>query len=284
MVAWIILVSNYNKKYNPMKSELSSLKIINVSLMQSIDSLKDYRPDIKSQESEVIFLKKELKEINKEYEKLGGLIPKKGNIDQFLKYLTYEEKAGKLLFRVITPVKESQSEKDRKKNSNSAFLGIETHIYELRIFGYYSDIYNYLRYLEKLSHFGGIIKTEVTRDVKNKTDKLEALIWFSLIISNEEVKNRETTFNILNKKRVNELKSPFLTFKKTPEAKIIAIEKALPSFEISGIISNKNENRVIINKQIYKAGDKIDESTILKIDKNKVIFETDSIKHEVSIS
>jgi len=285
MAGWIILVSNYNKKHTPLKMELSNLNVMNTSLMQNIGSLANYTSDIEKRKMEIVTLKQELKKINIEYEKLGALIPKKGNIDQFLKYLTYEEKAKDILFKVITPAKDSKTERDKKRvEKTSSVSGIETHVYELKIFGYYSDIYNYIKYLEKLSHFGGVVKTRIIRDVKDKTDRLEALIWFSLIISDEEVKNRETTFNVSSKGRVKKLKSPFLKFETKKEVKAVTIENILPEFEISGIISNRNENRVIINQQIYKAGDTIDKSIILKIDKDKVIFKTDSIEHEISIS
>ena len=95
-----------------------------------------------------------------------------------------------------------------------------------------------------------------------------------------------SSFNVNpEKKEISKIRSPFCTFIEAKEKlKVNENPKILPVYNISAILASGNDYRVIINEQIYRIGDKIGDSVIKNISKNKVFFETQGTVHEVSIN
>lgn len=275
-----------NKYYLPKKNLISVHKMTLFSLKQNLIDMETNAPLVQKKEQEVKDIEKEINRIDVQFKKIGSEIPKMSELDRFLHYLTLEKPTKGIEFVSITPLKAKNNERQNKNQENEKILsGYITNKYNLKIKGNFSDILNYADYLENLTHFVMIKNCEISQNIENRANILQASIIFTIMISESSDKDSRTSFTVQSDITSRKVKSPFQFFeairKKEEETK--GDEEKLPSFKLTGIVSVGKEFRVIIDKQFYKNGDKVNKSIIKKIYKNKVMFQTGGIDHDISL-
>lgn len=81
--------------------------------------------------------------------------------------------------------------------------------------------------------------------------------------------------SILPEVDIPELRDPFLSSKNPQELKAAAVKKPAVELKLSGILWDDNIPSAIINSNIVKIGDLIEEKTVVDIEKNRVIMMED---------
>jgi Tfp pilus assembly protein PilO len=276
-------VTYRNKYYRPKKNILDAHHDTYRSLQVSLRDLKNEAPNIEEKQVRIHAFKKTLAFEEQRFRDLGAQIPKKTELDRFLRFLTLEENSPGIEFTGISPLKPSESRDSREEDSPDALLaGYKQSRFEITVSGGYSAILNYVDYLEKLSRFAHVETFSIAPPGEEPSLKLQAGIRFAVLISDEPGREREAPFHVDVRTAGKQVPSPFpKPVRREKPVEEAPEPRALPEFTVSGIISVGDEYRVVLDGRIYREGDTIEESRIQSIRKNSVIFETAGTTHEV---
>lgn len=276
----------YNKLYKPKVQRLKLLKDSYNDLSRQVVDRQNSIPDISARQQEVEGKKKEILKTKQEFLALGEQIPRRGELDRFLHFLTLPDYSAGIDFESIQPMEtirqEENPEDKQDKKGPEMISGYKIARYELRVSGDYSGITHYLHYLDNLSKFASITNVKISQDVTSKSNTLSGIFTYSIMISDDPVKGEGQDFNVKFTRAKKEIKSPFQFFK-VEEKKTEVVEKGpdLPAYKLSGIISIGNENRAIIDGKFYRVGDRVSSSVVREISKDKVSIETAGVTQEL---
>lgn len=268
--------------YMPKRKIINELIGKNITLQNTISSIKVGQPDVSKKENENINLKKKLNDIDSQFQKMTVQIPNHGQLDKFLYHLTAAKFSNDIKFTSIKP-----SAKNIEKKSNETkekeLIGYEKKEFIIEIEGSYSSIFNYINYLETLSQFATISDIKILQNIEKKSNLIEAKIAFNIFISTFS-QDKASEFKINTNSEYEKINSPFTTFHVEDNVlKVTVAEEENPQIKVSGIIKANNEYRVIIDEKIYKEGQSINNMVIKKIYNDKIIIESYGKDYEIPI-
>ncbi len=251
-LAWILLAVIVfslmtNFIYKPRQSALLKLRQEAESLNNRIKELKATIPDVDREKRDLQLLQESVDTSRQELKNLETKLPHQGSLPQLLGELVRQSQGGNIDFTSIKPT---------AAKAEGAYPSLNL---EMKFESHYAGLINYLYRLENLSQF---ISTDSVTIAESK-DALTPLLDISMTLTTllgdggeqKSLSPADTSGISLEVKN-----NPFLSLLKPSKD-----EKKENEFKLSGILNRGAQSRVIINDEIYKAGDKFGDATVQSI-------------------
>jgi len=229
------------------------------------------------------------KEIAQYQARLGSLesgIPRESGLDRFLFFLTQEKYSSGIEFIKITPAqKKGGSAKGKGKSLEQA--GYRVRHYEMEIRGSYAKLVAYLDYLDHISSYAAVSSVTIGNVTEDR--RLNAMVRFSIMISQAKggTDSNKGGFTVDYSSNLSVSGFPFWyeppENKDTPIIEEIVVEDSVPEFPVSGVIRVGKEYRVIVNEQIFREGDLLENFRIEKIQHDKIVLQSEGKIYDVPV-
>lgn len=252
LLVFAVLINLYiNEIFMPRFKQLSIFKNKSEELANHIFTVKAAMPSLEGDKTQVSELKRTNKQFHKELDGLEKELPKSYRTPQLLGELAAQASGLKIEFDYIKPL--AASEAMEKEYSRIDI--------ELQFSSPYYDFLGYLNKLENLSSYLNIQEI-IIEEMKESNFRGETTV--TLIIS--ALLNKEQAFlKNLNK----EEKTPVLEdfFKRNlfvPESTDVKGYVKESKYVLSGITFSGEKSTAIINGEIYKIGDTLDNKGVIE--------------------
>ncbi len=260
------------KVYVKNKKEISSLDFDLERIKNEIEIIQTEIPNLEEINLLLEKNRKDFQELQKKDEKYQEGIPSESDIDSFLSYLTAFEKKDKLDFLSIKPIS-GMKIKEQKENEAMPFKQRD---FSMKVKGSLENIVDYIYYLDGISTAVTISKASIVLMDAGDKRYLQGNLDISVLFSDRPTLAGEEGFHPeVHDKLPADLKANafFRTIQATDgtgEEEVLA-EDVL-DIKIDGIIKMGGRSRVIVNKDILKEGDSIQNMKIISIQDNKIIL------------
>lgn len=254
LIGSIIFSLYYNIVYKPQKGNLRRSKAAYSSLNNRIEKLKLQMPDIEREKAGLARARKSYEELRAELARLEAQLPSQARVPQLLGELVRQAQGLGIDFVSIKP-------KPTKEKAEYARLDIE-----MKFIAKYTGLVNYLHRLEKIAQFLNTtsVAMEETRDGLREESQMTLNLTTLLAEKGAEVAEfREAPLP----QPISVERSPFVS-EFRPGLKTEEKER----YRLSGIISRSGQSTAIINDEVYRLGDMVDNMKVIEILPNKVIL------------
>ena len=255
LIASILFSFYYNGIFKPQSTALRKARKELTSINNRLLRLKSQIPDIQKEKEALSTAEKRLDSLKMQLISLESELPTQRSIPQLLGELVRQASGYSVDFVSIRP----KTDKEKKEYAELAI--------EIKFNSPYPDFANYLNRLESISQF---LKTEniVMEEMKDGFRGISTvtLTMATLLGETRDVQKRE----IEEVQQIEPLlikRDPFFSvFRPAKE------ETEKEELKLSGIIATGKQPTAIINDEVYKIGDFIDDKEVKKILPNMVVL------------
>ena len=273
IVVWvsIVLMSVYYRfQYQPRALKIKeAVRQIN-SLNRDKMTLRAKQPNIEKRKQDLAELKQQ---ISTSYEQLSVAEQKLvdvQNIDALLDSLVKDRGKFELVLNSIRPVQQkepSTMESSRNQKQIDPYRKLKI---QLDVFSTFQGLVNYIAFLEQMRPYQEVEGLKVKVEGKEVSRPHAVFLISVLLGESSETKEirRKEIFGLLEDVASREAKDPFLTAER-PKEVVQAV-----GLELTGIFSEEGQPvAAMINNEIYRIGDVIDNKKVVNIEANRVLLE-----------
>ena len=253
LIGTVIVSGLFNIVYKPQRDTAYRMRRESESLNRKVDDMRSKIPDMKREERLISEEKRSLRILQEELSSLEAQLPRQSGLPQLLGELVAQASGYSIDFISIKPL-------PAKKKKEYAHMDIE-----MKFNAAYSDLTNYLRRLENVSQFLAV--SDVTME-KMKDKPSETTLILSTILGEAGRKPPLSEQEAVAAVEPIALKrDPFVS------QEVKEIEKETKqAYRLSGTVSRGRRSTAIIDGNVYRIGDVIENKTIKKILPNMVVL------------
>lgn len=245
----------YNLAYKPQAAALRKARLELSDVDRDLSRLKAQFPDVKGQAQKLDKAKKNLEALKSQLASIESELPTQGSIPQLLNGLVRQAQGYSIDFTSIRP----KPPKEKKEYFEQDI--------EIRFNTTYSDFTNYINRLESPAQFLRATNIMMENIKGAFSGGIDTTLTLTTLLSAEPaVKTAKEEAEALVEPIEIE-RSPFV-----PEHLSQAEQAKSAAYRLTGIVSTGMQPTAIINDDVYKIGDTIDNKVVTQILPNMVVL------------
>ncbi len=276
IILWVVAilgVANFKLLHQPRGTKVREVREQIAGLEEDKITLMAKQPDIRKRQSEIDQMKKEISGL---YEQLVTLEEKLLNVqdvDQLLESLIKDRARFEMRLNSIRPIQQKEPaavEPQRPDNGGQPTEPYRKLKVQIDTYSSFQGLVNYIDFLEGMRPYQQVEGIKVQVEGREVSRPHAILLVTTLLGETLEAKEatRKEIFSLLEQVAAREGKDPFLTADK-PKEVVQAV-----GLELTGVFSEGGRPvAAMINNEIYRVGDVVDNKKIVAIEPNRVLLE-----------